>query len=327
MMLRVFPLAVACLLSASWGAIEPSPPAQLVDQSTRLETSTGTLHGSLLLPATAGPHPLVLLHAGSGPTDRNGNSALIPGSNNSLKLLAEALAARGIASVRYDKRGVAASAAAAPREIDLRFDTYVDDAAGWIRQLRTDARFSTITVVGHSEGSLIGMLAAERARADAFVSVAGIARRASDVLRNQLRPRLPPALWQESERILAALEAGRTTDDVPPALASLYRPSVQPYLISWFRYLPTDEVKRVPGPVLIVQGTTDVQVSTAEAEALKRARPDAELLIIEGMNHVLKLVPLIPAQQNASYSDPSLPIAPLLVQRTQSFVASVRRLP
>jgi pimeloyl-ACP methyl ester carboxylesterase len=326
-MLRVISLLAAGLLGAVSPAIGPGPLAQPADQPVRLETSTGTVHGSLLLPATAGPHPVILLHAGSGPTDRNGNSALIPGSNNGLKLLAEALAARGVASVRYDKRGVAASAAAAPRESDLRFDTYVDDAAGWIRLLRADSRFSTITVAGHSEGSLIGMLAAERARADAFVSVAGLARRASDVLRDQLRPRLPADLWQESERILAALEAGRTTDDVPSALGSLYRSSVQPYLISWFRYLPADELKRVPGSVLIVQGTTDVQVRTAEAEALKQARPDAELLIIEGMNHVLKLVPSIPAQQTASYSDPSLPVAPLLVERTHRFVASVRRLP
>ncbi|MBA3895464.1 MAG: alpha/beta fold hydrolase [Gemmatimonadales bacterium] len=326
MMLRLV-LGVLILLSACGSATEPPPPAQAAESAVRLETATGTIHGSLLLPSSAGPHPLVLLHAGSGPTDRNGNSVLVPGANNSLKLLAERLAARGIASVRYDKRGVAASAAAAPSESDLRFETYVDDAVAWVRQLRVDPRFRTITVLGHSEGSLIGMLAAEQARADAFISVAAPARRASDILREQLRPQLPAELWQESERLLAELEQGRTTEAVPPALASLYRPSVQPYLISWFRYVPTEEIRSVPGAVLIVHGTTDVQVGPSEAEALKQARPEADLVIVEGMNHVLKLVPLNPAQQSASYSDPSLPVAPVLVERVAGFITRVERLP
>jgi fermentation-respiration switch protein FrsA (DUF1100 family) len=171
------------------------------------------------------------------------------------------------------------------------------------------------------------MLAAQRAPADAFVSIAGVARRASEVLRDQLRPQLPPDLWQESERILAALEAGRMADSVPAPLLALYRPSVQPYLISWFRYTPTEEITRVPGPVLIAQGTTDIQVDVAEAENLKRARVDAELLIVAGMNHVLKLVPADALAQQASYSDPSLPVSPELLERTARFVRNIRRLP
>ena len=298
------------------------PPAGTVEQPVRLETPTGTIYGTLLLPAKSGPYPVALLIAGSGPTDRNGNSALLPGANNSLKLLAEGLAARGIASVRYDKRGVAQSASAGPREEDLRFGIYVEDAAKWVQQIKADPRFSSITVVGHSEGSLIGMLAAQRAGADALVSVAGVARRASDVLRDQLRPQLPPALWAESERILTALEAGRTAESIPDALLSLYRPSVQPYLISWFRYTPAEEIARLSMPVLIVQGTTDLQVALAEAEALKRAKPDATLLIVDGMNHVLKLVPVDATQQHASYTNPSLPVAPELVDRTAQFIAS-----
>ncbi|MFP3344110.1 alpha/beta hydrolase [Halomonas sp. SIMBA_159] len=315
------------LFSASGSASEPHAPAQPTESDVHLETATGTLYGSLLLPSSTGPHPLVLLHAGSGPTDRNGNSALLPGANDSLKLLAEALAVRGIASVRYDKRGVAASAAAAPTESDLRFDTYVEDAAAWVRQLRTDSRFGSITLLGHSEGALIGMLAAKQARADAFISVAAPARSAPEIIRDQLRPQLPEELWQDSERMLSELAQGRTTEGVPPALASLFRSSVQPYLISWFRYVPTKEIQHAPGPVLVVHGTTDVQVSPSEAEALKQVRPDAELLLVEGMNHVLKMVSTNPAQQSASYSDASLPVAPLLVDHIVEFTDRVQRLP
>ena len=294
------------------------------EQPIRLETPSGVIHGTLLLPGARTPAPVALLIAGSGPTNRDGNIGGMPGGNNSLKLVAEGLAKQGIASVRYDKRGIGESAAAAPGEADLRFENYVDDAASWIRQLRQDQRFSTVTVVGHSEGSLIGMLAARQAGAHAFVSVAGIARPASLILRDQLRPRLPPDLWKESERVLASLESGRTTDSVPPMLAALYRPSVQPYLISWIRYNPAEEIARLSVPVLIVQGTTDIQVTTGEAQALKQARPSAELLIVEGMNHVLKAVEADQGKQIASYTDPALPVASELVGRVSTFIRAVK---
>lgn len=298
----------------------PAAPPLPADQPIQLVTATGVVHGSLLHPATRGPVPVVLIIGGSGPTDRNGNSAILPGQNNSLQLLARQLAVRGIASVRYDKRGVAESASSGPSEADLRFDTYVADAAAWIRQLDADPRFSTITVLGHSEGSLIGMLAARQAGAHAFVSVAGIARRASEVLRDQLRPKLSPELWEQNERILLRLEAGQGADSLPPVLLSLYRPGVQPYIISWLRYTPTREIARLSMPVLVVQGTTDTQVAVQEAQALHKAKPDAELVIVEGMNHVLKEVPADPMRQQASYLDPSLPISPVLVERVAAFV-------
>jgi hypothetical protein len=321
--------ALAVLLLGACSAVRtndaPRPFGPATEEPIELETQTGTLHGTLLLPAGRGPHPVALLVAGSGPTDRNGNTPALPGPNNSLKLLAEGLAARGIATVRYDKRGVAASAAAGPREADLRFDHYVDDAAAWIGRLRDDRRFSTVTAIGHSEGSLIALRAASRAGASGVVSIAGIARPASALLRDQLRPQLPPELWRASERILAGLEAGRTTDSVPPPIMVLYRPSVQPYLISWFRHDPAREMAGLRIPALIAQGTTDAQVTVHEARALHAARPGAGLLIVEGMNHVLKLVPADPPRQQASYSDPTLPVAPELVEGIGGFIRALRR--
>jgi pimeloyl-ACP methyl ester carboxylesterase len=301
-----------------------SQAAPSAEEPIDLVTPTGTIHGTLLRPSAAGAVPVALLIAGSGPTDRNGNSAILPGPNNSLELLAEGLARQGIATVRYDKRGVAASAAAITREADLRFDHYTDDAVAWIAKLKTDPRFSRVSVIGHSEGSLIGIRAARVGGAASFVSLAGVGRRASDVLRGQLRPQLPPALWTESERILAALEAGRTADSVPQPLAALYRPSVQPYLISWFAYDPAREIAELRIPVLIAQGTTDIQVGVPDAQALEAAKPDADLLIVEGMNHVLKLVPADPAKQQASYADPSLPVAPQLIERIGAFLKATR---
>jgi pimeloyl-ACP methyl ester carboxylesterase len=248
---------------------------------------------------------------------------MLPGPNDSLKMLAEALAANGTASVRYDKRGIGASRAAGLEERDLRFDTYVDDAGAWITRLKNDPRFSSVFVIGHSEGSLIGMLAARAAGAHGFISIAGTARPAADLIRAQLAGKLPDDLAAASERTLKELVAGRTVDDPPVALAALYRPSVQPYLISWFRHDPAAEIARMEMPVLIVQGTTDIQVPVEDARARAKAGKGAKLAIIEGMNHVLKLVGEDKAAQVASYGRNDLPIAPKLVDAVVEFIGSV----
>jgi pimeloyl-ACP methyl ester carboxylesterase len=300
--------AVAQQPSASPAAIAAVPP----------DTS---IHSTLLLPKdTSKPVPVVLLISGSGPTDRNGNSRMLPGPNNSLKMLAEGLAMNGIATLRYDKRGVGESANAIGAEADLRFDTYIDDAAAFCEQLRADKRFSSVVVAGHSEGSLLGMVAAKRCNASGFISIAGAGRPAADILRTQLAGKLPPALATQSDAILKALEAGKTTDNPPAELFALYRPSVQPYLISWFRYDPAKSIAALSAPVLIVQGTTDIQVSVDDAKRLAAASPKAKLLIVEGMNHVLKSVSPDKEKQAASYSDPSLMLAPDLLVNIVAFV-------
>ncbi|MBK1615055.1 alpha/beta hydrolase [Rubrivivax gelatinosus] len=293
------------------------------DEAAQLATASGTLQGTLTLPARAAPRaPVALLIAGSGPTDRDGNTPLAAGRNDALKLLAPALADGGVASLRYDKRGIAASAGAGSDESSLRFDDYVDDAAAWAAQLARDPRFGAVVIVGHSEGATIGLLAALRAPVAAYVSIAGPAQPAAAVLRRQLAGRLPPELAAQSEAALAALEAGRLATDVPPALMALYRPSVQPYLISWFRHTPADSIARLQRPCLIVQGDTDIQVGLADAQALKAAQPACELAVIAGMNHVLKAVPADPARQIASYGDPTLPLADALAPALLRFVAA-----
>jgi fermentation-respiration switch protein FrsA (DUF1100 family) len=105
-----------------------------------------------------------------------------------------------------------------------------------------------------------------------------------------------------------------------PALQRLFRPTVQPYLISWFRHDPVEELARLRIPALVVQGTTDTQVSPEDAKALAGALPGLTPLIIEGMNLVLKLVPQDPAAQARSYQDPTLPVPGSLVSAIASFV-------
>lgn len=322
--LALMPLAVLAALfhvgTAMAAAPARSPPQPFSEHAVTLAVAGGTLYGTELLPAISGKVPVVLLHAGSGPTDRDGNSRMLPGPNNSLRMLAEGLARNGIASVRYDKRMIGVSTAPGWRETDLRVDDYVADAGAWIARLRADPRFSRVIVAGHSEGALIGMLAARSAGADACVSISGIARSADEVLREQVAHKLPPPLLAANEAILQQLKQGRQAADVPPELVSLYRPSVQPYLISWFKYVPRDVIASLTMPVLIVQGTSDVQVTVAEARALSAAAPKAQLLIIEDMNHVLKMVGSDAALQQRSYFSPDLPVSPQLVAALTAFV-------
>ncbi|MFZ0060632.1 MAG: alpha/beta fold hydrolase [Pyrinomonadaceae bacterium] len=306
----------------------------LTTEPITLETPTGSLFGTLTLPKSRSPVPVVLIVAGSGPTDRDGNSPLLKGANNSLKLVAEGLAAHGIASVRYDKRGVgetgkimqleAEKTKSVLREQDLSFEAFIDDAVRWGKQLRADRRFSRLAVLGHSEGSLIGMVAAQRMGADTFISIAGAGRPVQQIILEQVRSQLPPELLKTTEDILDQLSAGKTVESVPAELQVLFRPSVQPYLISWLRYDPAKEIAKLCIPVLIVQGTTDLQASPEDAKRLVKGNPAAKLLFIEGMNHVLKTVPNEQKSQVSSYGDPTLPVAPDLIGVIVSFAKENR---
>lgn len=301
-------------------ALPLSAPAD--ESAATLKTATGTLFGTLTLPSGAPPYPVVLIIAGSGPTDRDGNAGFVRG--DTYKLLASALAREGVASLRYDKRGIAASAAAGSDEEHLRFDTYVDDAVAWVNQLRSDKRFSSLTIAGHSEGALIGTVAAERAPVHALVLLEGAGRPAAAVLREQLKPKLTPQLYAQADQILTKLQSGQTVADPPTVLAALFRPSVQPYLISWFKYDPAAELAKVRVPVTIVQGSADIQVTTADADALRKADPNAKVVLVNGMNHILKYYPDNSSVQAAlkGYEDPTLAIDAHVVQAVEQAAKS-----
>lgn len=318
MMLRVllFTLTLICTVAHAAAPV-------VLQRPISLDTGSGELFGSLLLPQSAKPVPVVLIIAGSGPTDRNGNSA-DGARNDSLKRLAWVLARHNIASVRYDKRGVAASLKATPDERNLTLNAYVADAVAWGKLLKADPRFGPLVVLGHSEGALVAALAAPELDPAGVISLSGSARPVDQVIRQQLADHMPPALLLRSNQILDRLKAGQVDADVPGPLQSIFRPSVQPYLISLFRADPATAFARLRMPALIVQGTTDLQVGVADAEKLKQAKPDAELAVIPGMNHVMRIVPNDVKQQLSSYNDPQLPLADALGRRLVGFIDGLR---
>jgi pimeloyl-ACP methyl ester carboxylesterase len=295
-------------------------PKRASDESdVQLKTTSGDLFGTIDLPSDKGPWPVVLVIAGSGPTDRDGNQPQM--KNDSLRLVGKALASHGVAALRYDKRGIGKSAAAGAVEDDLRFENYVDDAAAWVKQLRGDKRFSKVIILGHSEGSLVGVLAAKREKIDGLVSVAGSGRDLASLLRDQLKRNLPPMLFEQSSHMIDELVAGRKVADVPAELTVLFRPSVQPFLMSLLKYNPTKEIGELQIPMLVVQGTTDLQVSMDDAKSLSAANKNVRLATIENMNHVLKNAPgKSIAEQVKSYSDPSLPLSPKLMDEIVAFI-------
>ena len=268
-------------------ALTAAPAPRLVGEPWELKTETGTLYGTLDLPSTPAPWPVVIFHAGSGPTDRDGNGPLV--QTDCMKQLGRALAADGIAVLRIDKRGIAASRKALAREEDIRLETYANDLAAWIVKLRQDSRFTKVGIMGHSEGALIGLIALAETKPDAFVSLCGPGRPLQDILREQLKKNLPEKLNQQSDAIITELTAGRSVKEIPKGLEALFRPSVQPYIISMFRYDPAQLIAAYKGPVLVVSGSTDIQVAAVDAKKLGEANPRARVVTIDGMNHVFKV--------------------------------------
>lgn len=286
-----------------------------------LKTSTGDLFGTLTIPEQTQVCPIVLIVPGSGPTDRDGNSAMGL-QTNAYKMLSEGLAKNGIATLRFDKRGIGKSKPAMASESELTFETYINDVVAWILRIKSDQRFATIAVLGHSEGSLIGMIAAQQTNAAGLISLSGVGKSADKLLQEQLKTKLPPQLLNESNKILDSLRIGKTVSNVDPSLLSLYRPSVQPYMISWIKYDPQKEIGKLKMPVFIIQGSTDLQVSVEDAKLLSSAKPDAKLLIIDNMNHVLKESDSDIQSNMATYSNPALPLKAGLIDELVHFITT-----
>ena len=294
---------------------------KFVESKMSVSVDTNKLYGTLTMPLSKDPCAVMLLIAGSGHTDRDGNQPNL--RSDAYRQLAEKLAEKGIATLRYDKRGVGESVFYM-NESDLRFDLYIEDAVRWIDLLKKDKRFAKVVVAGHSEGSLIGMVASQRSVPNAYISIAGASRSIDQILKMQLVAAIPDTTYY----ILACnyidtLKQGKLLTDSHPGLASLFRESIQPYMINWMKYDPSEEIKKLAIPVCIIQGETDIQVGLENAFELSDANPKAHVKIIKGMNHAMKTAELDREKNLAAYSDPTLPVVKDLIDQVQTFISVV----
>lgn len=277
------------------------------------------LFGTLNSPEAKKELSILLLIAGSGPTDRDGNQSNL--TNNSLKYLADELAKNGIATLRYDKRGIAESYYPGFTNASILFDDYVTDASNWISYLKAQNKYTKVYVAGLSEGSLIGMLAAQKAGADGFISLNGPGRPADEIILNQVEKQgSPENVISELKEGIEKVKKGEHFTEMPSYLYKLFQPDLQPYLKSWFSYNPKEEIGKLDVPVLIIQGKNDIQVQVEDAQLLKKAKPNAALKLIDEMNHILKNAPADPQLNFATYNNPELPINEKLVNEIVMFI-------
>jgi uncharacterized protein len=312
-------LLIALLFWVKCSVAQPIKDTATTQTNIILETKTGKIYGSLSVPTNSSKKiPVVFIIAGSGPTDRNCNS-ILGVKSNSFKMLADSLLQYGIATLRYDKRGVGESIKSVTKEADIRFDDYVNDAVEFIALLKKDKRFSTITVLGHSEGSLVGMIAAKKANANKYISVAGPGMAAYSIIKKQIAayPKDEVDNWNIA---LDSLSKGFEVTNLIKSAKTTLRPSVQPYLISWFKYDPTVEIAKLKIPISIIQGSTDIQVGEDDAMFLYKANPKSEYHILKSMSHILKEGPVDKTKNFATYNSPNTPILSSFVQVIVTFV-------
>ncbi|HOX30951.1 MAG TPA: alpha/beta hydrolase [Spirochaetales bacterium] len=293
---------------------------------------TARLPGSLLLPEGDGSGlPVVLILAGSGAIDRDGNNYSVPGRSDSLKALAEGLAACGVASLRYDKRGSGEAYVLVAREEELCFDDYVADAVDALRGLASDGRFARVTLAGHGEGALVAAaaladfyeagLAAGREGDFGLALLCAPAASPLETLLGELES-LPEERRAEAKSIVAAILEGRIREDLDPFFEDFFRPSIQPYLASSFRYDLGAELRRTSAPLVILQGGRDSRPPLEAIERLREARPDAGAVVLEGMGGALKELGPGPDAAYAAFTDPTLPLAGGLAETLADFARS-----
>lgn len=323
--MKAFFLALVALAASLAAAAQPAPGTR--EKPIEARGPLAPLKGTLLSPAKPGA-PVVLIVPGSGPTDRDGNNPM--GVNAATyKLLAQDLAARGIATVRIDKRGMFGSAKAVADANAVTIPDYVADVHSWVGAIRRSTGVPCVWVLGHSEGGLVALAAAQSGSEVqgicGLLLVATPGRPLGQVLRDQLRanPANAPILDQALAAITKLEGGGRVdTASLHPALQPLFNESVQGFLISAFAQDPARLIAATQKPVLVLQGERDLQVGVADARLLAQANPAAQLVLLPDTNHVLKAVLTDdPAANMATYANPGQPLAPGVVDAVARFVA------
>lgn len=290
--------------------------SNITEQEFLIHNDSIQLPGTLTYNKLLKKQPLVIFIHGSGNVDRNGNQVGLTNANY-IKLLSEALNKNDIAFYRYDKR------TSTQKNIkffiqDPSFNSFVKDAQLALNKFKNDKRFSKITIIGHSQGSLIGMLIANNG-ADKYISLAGPADSVNKVMISQIRKQSGDSIADIVRAHFKELKTKGTIEKVNPNLFSIFSPINQKFLNTWLAYNPTEEIKKVTIPTLILNGTKDIQVFESDAKALHNAKPNSELKFITNMNHVLKTIEK-DEDNLKSYTSPDFSLSSDLVKAITAFI-------
>jgi pimeloyl-ACP methyl ester carboxylesterase len=259
--------------------------------------------------AVDGAAHAVVIIPGSGPIDRDGNALQSGLSTDTYRMLAEALAKRGIASLRIDKRGFYGSAGAIADPNAATIEAYAGDARDWVGHASGLA--PCVWIAGHSEGGLVALVAAQNPPENlcGLILLATSGRPTGDLMIEQFEanPANGP-LMPELRAIIADLAAGQSRDpaSLTPVLQSLFSESLQRYMINLFAHDPVKIASKWHGPVVIVQGDEDIQVRPLDADLLGAALPQARRIDLAGGTHMLKAA--VAGKPFATYADPALPL-------------------
>lgn len=287
----------------------------IVTEEVNLTNGTIKIPGTLTYPESNSKMPLVIFVHGSGNIDRNGNQAGTPIQISYIKALADSLNTRGIAFYRYDKR--TATPENSSKQKNITINDFVNDAAFAIDYFKDDHRFSGIHLIGHSQGSLVAMLALNKNVAS-YTSLAGAGESIDKTIIKQLTAQ-SPELAATAKLHMEELIKTDTITKVNPFLMALFAPQNQKFWKNWMLIHPEEEIKKITVPVLIINGDSDLQVKVSDAESLKEAKPDAQLVIISKMNHMMKEVNSLEENQQ-SYTNANFPISPELVRVLSNFI-------
>ncbi|MBL4663455.1 MAG: alpha/beta hydrolase [Flavobacteriaceae bacterium] len=290
--------------------------AQKTKTTARDISISAFVDGTILLPEGIEKPPIAIIIGGSGPTDRNGNQQMI--NNNSLKFLAEGLTNQGIATFRYDKRILKQMKNRTLTEEEISFEDFIEDATKVVNYFKRSNAFAKIYVIGHSQGSLVGMVAAQNG-VDGFVSLAGAGQTIDNVIVDQLEQQAP-GLKDNARQAFDDMRTNGFAIDYSPGLASIFRKQIQPFMLTWMKYDPKSEINKLDIPILIINGDRDLQVQVSEAQKLKVAKSDAQLNIIPGMNHILKEITGDDIENSKSYNEPKHPVMPELIDLIGAFI-------
>ncbi|NQW50112.1 MAG: alpha/beta fold hydrolase, partial [Rhodospirillales bacterium] len=267
-----------------------------------------TLAGTLLMPLFSEIQyvPGIVLVAGSGPTDRNGNNPLAPERIDLLKDIAELLAHNGIASLRYDKRGIGQSTprprgSLEQQEAFFAWGNFVADVEAAHAELlrRDEIKPYATALLGHSEGGLLALAASKALAAKklhALVLAATPGRKLEDILRAQIARDAPPALRLPTDRAIEAILAtGRVPNNLPRELELLFPLYAGPFLQSLLSFDPAAALAESRLACLIVQGGADRQVVPMEdvqplIDTLGARGVSGEAVVIPQVSHNLKAV-------------------------------------